>query len=215
MKKIIFKKYKSIGLEEVRSAKEVLKSGNLSGFVADNSKDFFGGKYVNKFERNLEKFYRVKHAIVVNSWTSGLICMIGSLDIEPGDEIIVTPWTMAATVASILHWNCIPVFVDINEEDFCIDVNKIKKLPKIVIPVHFAGQPCEMAKIHDISKKYGFKIIEDASLGIGASYDKVKVGSCIHSDITIFSFHPVKIITSAEGGMALTNDNKISAKFLC
>ena len=93
-----------------------------------------------------------------------------------------------------------------------VKAEKLGKLPKIVIPVHFAGQPCDMPAIHDLSKRYGFKIIEDASHAIGASYNKVKVGSCTHSDITVFSFHPVKIITTAEGGMALTNDKDIADK---
>ena len=83
---------------------------------------------------------------------------------------------------------------------------KLDKLPKIVIPVHFAGQPCDMEKIYELSKRYGFRIIEDASHAIGASYNDIKIGSCKFSDITIFSFHPVKIITTGEGGMALTND---------
>ena len=89
---------------------------------------------------------------------------------------------------------------------------KLGKLPKIVIPVHFAGQPCNMPAIYELSKLYGFKIIEDASHAIGSSYDNIKVGSCVHSDIVIFSFHPVKIITTAEGGMALTNDKDIAER---
>jgi dTDP-4-amino-4,6-dideoxygalactose transaminase len=87
---------------------------------------------------------------------------------------------------------------------------KSGKLPKVVIPVHFGGQPCDILKIYELSKQYGFKIIEDASHAIGASYDNIKVGSCKHSDITVFSFHPVKIITTGEGGMALTNNEKLS-----
>ena len=93
-----------------------------------------------------------------------------------------------------------------------VQAEKSGKLPKIVVPVHFAGQPCDMTKIHELSKRYGFKIIEDASHAIGASYNQIKVGTCTHSDITVFSFHPVKIITSAEGGMALTNDEDIADK---
>ena len=94
-----------------------------------------------------------------------------------------------------------------------IKAEKLGKLPKVLIPVHFAGQPCDMLAIHDLSKRYGFKIIEDASHAIGSSYNKIKVGSCNHSDITVFSFHPVKIITTAEGGAALTNNKKIYEKF--
>jgi dTDP-4-amino-4,6-dideoxygalactose transaminase len=93
-----------------------------------------------------------------------------------------------------------------------IHAQKLGKLPKIVVPVHFAGQPCNMSKIHELSKYYGFKIIEYASHAIGSSYNKIKVCSCAHSDITVFSFHPVKIITTAEGGMALTNNKDIADK---
>ncbi len=212
MKKIIFKKYKSIGLEEVRSAKEVLKSGNLSGFVADNSKDFFGGKYVNKFERNLEKFYRVKHAIVVNSWTSGLICMIGSLDIEPGDEIIVTPWTMAATVASILHWNCIPVFVDINEEDFCIDVNKIKnkisKRTKAIFAVDIFGRQSNVSSLKKITKGKNIKILLDTAQSPYCIKNQTIAGT--KGDIGGYSLNYHKIINTGEGGVIVTNNHKLA-----
>ena len=93
-----------------------------------------------------------------------------------------------------------------------IKAEKKNQLPKIVIPVHFAGQPCDMIAIYKLSKRFGFKIIEDASHAIGSSYDKIKVGSCRHSDITVFSFHPVKIITTAEGGIALTNNKKTADK---
>jgi dTDP-4-amino-4,6-dideoxygalactose transaminase len=97
-------------------------------------------------------------------------------------------------------------------EEKLLQAEKTGTLPKIVIPVHFAGQPCDMPAIHALSQKYGFKIIEDASHAIGASYDSIKVGSCAHSQITVFSFHPVKIITTGEGGMALTNDEALASR---
>ena len=129
--KLKLKKYNSISKEELKITNKIGTSGKLSGFVANNSEFFFGGKYVKKFENYLKNFYGVRYAITLNSWTSGLIAMIGSLDIEPGDEIIVTPWTMSATIASILHWNCIPIFVDIDPDNFCIDPLKLNlKLPK-------------------------------------------------------------------------------------
>ena len=113
-------------------------------------------------------------------------------------------------------------FIDIDPRTYNISVKDLRSkleeaekngvLPKVVIPVHLTGQSCEMAEIYDLSKHYGFKIIEDASHAIGASYNKTKVGSCAHSDITVFSFHPVKIITTAEGGMALTNCKEIAEK---
>ena len=102
-----FKRYNSIGKEELRAATKVIKSGKLSEFLASWGKEFYGGKYVQQFESKLKTFYKVKHAIVLNSWTSGLVAAVGALDIEPGDEIIVTPWTMCATATAILHWNAV------------------------------------------------------------------------------------------------------------
>ena len=130
MSKVIkykFKKNNTIGKEEIRAANKILKTGNLSGFLGSQGSGFLGGKMVKKFERQIKKFYGVKYAITVNSWTSGLIAMVGSLNVEPGDEIIVTPWTMCATATAILHWNCIPVFVDIDKDNFNISPEKIKK----------------------------------------------------------------------------------------
>ena len=109
---------------------------------------FYGGKYVKKFEDKVKNFYKVKHAISVNSWTSGLIAMIGSLNVEPGDEIIVTPWTMCATATAILHWNCVPVFADIDENDFCISAEDIRKKitnkTKAIIAVDIFGFPADL-----------------------------------------------------------------------
>ena len=120
----MFRKYNSIGKEEIRAGLKVLKSGILSEFFASYPKGFSGGKYNQLFEKKLQKFYKVKHAIVLNSWTSGLIAAVGALDIDPGDEIIVSPWTMSATATAILHWNAIPIFADIETETFCIDPKK-------------------------------------------------------------------------------------------
>ena len=119
-----FKKYNSIGKEELKAAQHVLKKKELSSFLAGNLE---GGLFVKKFENYLKKFYKVKHAITVNSWTSGLICAVGALDINPGDEIITTPWSMSASAISILHWNAIPIFADIDPNTYCIDPTSIEK----------------------------------------------------------------------------------------
>ena len=105
-----FLRYNSIDKEEKNAAIKVIESGVLSKFLGVWSPDFFGGPKVQEFERQCEAFFEVKHAIVVNSWTSGLIMAVGAIGIEPGDEIIVTPWTMSASATAILHWNAIPVF---------------------------------------------------------------------------------------------------------
>ena len=122
-----FKRYNTIGKEETSAAIKVLKTGILSDFIAGNNSQFYGGSKVKEFERKLEKYFKVKHALTVNSWTSGLICAVGAIDIEPGDEIIVTPWTMPASATAILHWNAIPVFADINRDSFNIDIKSIEK----------------------------------------------------------------------------------------
>ena len=113
-----FDVYNSIGNEEVIAATKVIKSGVLSKYLGCWHEDFYGGEKVKEFERLSEEYFNVKHAVTVNSWTSGLVAAVGALDIEPGDEIIVSPWTMTASAAAILHWNAIPVFADINTKTF-------------------------------------------------------------------------------------------------
>ena len=121
------KRYNSIGNEELIAVKKVIKSGVLSDFVGAQGKNFEGGKYVKKFENTAKNYFGVNYAISVNSWTSGLICSIGAIDPTPGDEIICTPWTMCACATAILHWNCIPVFVDIDKKTFNYDLKELKK----------------------------------------------------------------------------------------
>ena len=178
------------------------------------------GPVVPKFEKGVADYCNSLHAIAVNSATSALHIACLALDLGPGDWLWTSPNTFVATANCGLYCGAKVDFVDIDQETYNMSVTSLadklaiaeKKglLPKIVIPVHLAGQPCDMIAIHKLSKQYGFKIIEDASHAIGASYNQIKVGSCTHSDITVFSFHPVKIITTGEGGMALTNNNLIA-----
>jgi UDP-4-amino-4,6-dideoxy-N-acetyl-beta-L-altrosamine transaminase len=180
------------------------------------------GPTVPMFEQSVAKYCGASHAIAVNSATSALHIACLALDLGPGDWLWTSPNTFVASANCGRYCGADIDFVDIDPKtynmsidalsDKLIQAEKSGKLPKIVVPVHFAGQPCDMLVIHALSKRYGFKIIEDASHAIGASYNQIKVGSCTHSDITVFSFHPVKIITTAEGGMALTNDNNIADK---
>ena len=138
-----FKRYSSISPKEAKVASEIIKKGILSDFLASPHEGFRGGKMVKKFEKKIEDFYNVKNAIVVNSWTSGLICAVGALDVEPGDEIITTPWSMCATATSILHWNAIPIFADIDPKTFCINPYSVEKLinsrTKAVLAVDIFG----------------------------------------------------------------------------
>ena len=180
------------------------------------------GPIVPKFEQSVADYCGASHAIAVNSATSALHIACLALDLGPGDWLWTSPNTFVASANCGRYCGADIDFIDIDPKTYNISVDALSdkliqaeksgKLPKIVVPVHFAGQPCDMPAIHELSKHYGFKIIEDASHAIGSSYNQIKVGSCTHSDITVFSFHPVKIITTAEGGMALTNDKDVANK---
>jgi UDP-4-amino-4,6-dideoxy-N-acetyl-beta-L-altrosamine transaminase len=180
------------------------------------------GPMVPRFEETVAKYCGAKHAVAVNSATSALHIACLALDLGPGDWLWTSPNTFVASANCALYCGARVDFVDIDPRTYNLCANALEaklqqaerdgRLPKVLIPVHFAGQPCDMPAICALSEKYGFKIIEDASHAIGASYNGIKVGSCAHSDITIFSFHPVKIITTGEGGMATTNDPKLAER---
>ncbi|MFZ4559422.1 MAG: UDP-4-amino-4,6-dideoxy-N-acetyl-beta-L-altrosamine transaminase [Saprospiraceae bacterium] len=180
------------------------------------------GPVVPRFEQAIAAYCSVRHGVAVNSATSALHVACLALDLGPGDWLWTSPNTFVASANSGLYCGARVDFVDIDPRTYNMSVEalavKLEQaeksgcLPKVVIPVHFTGQPCDMPAIHKLSVQYGFKVIEDASHAIGASYDNVKVGSCLHSDITVFSFHPVKIITTGEGGMAMTNDEQLAGR---
>ncbi len=180
------------------------------------------GSYVPKFENKVARRCGSKYSFAVNSATSALHLACLALDLKKGDIIWTVPNTFVASANCGLYCGAKVDFVDINIKTYniCIEslsrkleyAEKKNKLPKILIPVHFAGQPTKQDEIWKLSKKYKFKIIEDASHSLGAKYKNEKVGSCKWSDITIFSFHPVKMITTGEGGMLLTNDKRVASK---
>ncbi len=165
----------NIGSEEINAVKKVLKSGVLSGFIAREG-SLEGGPYVKKFENQIKKKFRVKHAITLNSWTSGLIAMMGAINIQPGDEVILSPWTMSACASAILHYNAIPIFVDIDKDTYCIDpkkiVSKITKKTKAIMGIDIFGHSCEMDEILKIAKKNKLYILSDSAQAIGAKYKK-------------------------------------------
>ncbi len=187
-----------------------------------NSPFLTQGPLINKFEKMISKKVSAKYSAVVNSATSALHVSCMALGFKRNDILWTTPNTFVASSNCALHLGGLVDFVDINYftgnicpeklEQKLYASKKANKLPKIVIPVHFAGNPTEQDHIYKLSKKYKFKIIEDASHSLGAKYKTEKVGSCKWSDITVFSFHPVKIITTFEGGAAVTNDYKIHKK---
>lgn len=178
------------------------------------------GPVVPAFEKAVASYCGVENAVAMNSATSALHLACLALGVSKGDVVWTTPITFVASANCALYCCATIDFVDIDPRTYNMSVDRLSeklmqasksgKLPKVVIPVHLCGQPCDMAGIHALSKKYGFKIIEDASHAIGGKYCDKPIGNCCFSDITIFSFHPVKIITTGEGGMALTNDTKLA-----
>lgn len=188
--------------KDIEAVVEVLKSGHLSL-----------GPKLKEFEEQFAKYIGVKHAIAVNSGTSGLHLAIKALDIKDGDEVITTPFSFIASANCILFERAKPVFVDINENDFNIDVTKIEaaitKKTKAILPVHVFGQTCDMDAITKIAKKHNLKIIEDSCEAIGAKYKEKMAGS--FGDVSVFAFYPNKQMTTGEGGMVLTNDDDVAA----
>jgi len=177
------------------------------------------GPVIGKFESALATNVGATYAVAVNSATSALHLACLALGLRKGDYLWTTPITFVASANCGLYCGAKVDFVDIDPDTYnisiealsvkLIEAEKLGLLPKVLIPVHLAGQPCDMIAIHKLSKQYGFKIIEDASHAIGGKYLDKPIGGCQYSDITVFSFHPVKIITTAEGGLATTNDVKL------
>ena len=196
---------------DVKAVTEVL----LSDFLTQGPK-------INEFEKSLTSYTGAKHAVAVNSATSALHIACLALGVGPRDVVWTSPITFVASANCALYCGAEVDFVDIDEKTYNMCPLKLEAklrkakitghLPKVVIPVHLAGQSCEMDKIAKLSQEYGFKVIEDASHAIGGKYKGIPIGDCRYSDITVFSFHPVKIVTTAEGGALLCNDEKIKDK---
>ncbi len=209
-----FTKYNSIGDEELLAATKVIESGVLSDFVGEAGSGFLGGIKVNEFERLCESYFDVKHAITVNSWTSGLIAAVGAIGIEPGDEVITTPWTMCATATAILHWNALPVFADIDPFTFCISPESIEKnitsKTKAIIGVDLFGMPCDYDEIDRIAKKHNLKIIYDSAQSPNAKFGNYFAGT--RGDIGGISLNFHKHIHTGEGGVLFTNNDDLAHK---
>lgn len=209
-----FKIYNPIGIEEVNAAKSVVESGVLSKFLGCWDEDFYGGPKVQEFERACEKYFQVKHAVSVNSWTSGLIAAVGAVGIEPGDEVITSTWTMCATATAILHWNAIPVFADIDGKTFNIDPMSVEKnitpYTKAILAVDIFGQSCDIAALSKIAKKHNLKLITDTAQAPGSYVDGEITGTI--ADVGGFSLNYHKHIHTGEGGILVTNDSEIYEK---
>lgn len=211
MKKIIPYGKQSISEQDIEAVVNVLKSD----FITQ-------GPVVPEFERAVANYCGANYAIAVSNATSALHLACLSLGIGAGDRVWTSPNTFVATANSVLNCGAIIDFIDIDLKSYNLSIEclqqklelaeKNNQLPKAIIAVHFSGQSCDMEQLKLLSEQYHFYIIEDAAHAIGASYLTEKVGSCKYSDITIFSFHPVKIITTGEGGMLLTNKPELAKK---
>ena len=200
-----------------------IRQPDIDAVVAVLQSDFLTqGPQVPAFEQAVAAYCGAKYAVAVNSATSALHLACLALGLGPGDWLWTSPITFTASANCALYCGAQVDFVDIDPYTLNMSVAALRaklalakqqqRLPKVVVPVHLCGQPCDMAAIHALAQEYGFAIIEDASHAIGARHQQQPVGSCRYSDITVFSFHPVKIITSAEGGMALTNQAHLAEK---
>ncbi|KRB50991.1 pyridoxal-5'-phosphate-dependent protein [Rhizobium sp. Root708] len=207
-------RYNSMGEEEVAAASAVVASGVLSKFIGGWEPDFYGGPKVQEFERQCEAYFNVRHAVTVNSWTSGLIAAVGAIGIEPGDEVIVSPWTMCASATAILQWNAIPVFADIETETFSLDPASIEAnitpYTKAIMAVDIFGQSCDMEALMDIARRHNLKVICDTAQAPGALYNGAYAGTL--SDVGGYSLNYHKHIHTGEGGILVTNDDTLAEK---
>lgn len=201
MMKILSYGKQQISADDIRSVAEVLKSD----WITQGSK-------VQEFEDTIAAYCGAKHAVVVSSGTAALhlACLVAGLG--PGDEAVTSPVTFLATANSVVYVGATPVFSDIDYETTNLDAGKlpaaITRRTKVVLPVHLGGLPCDMKPISDLALAKGLTVIEDACHAFGAEYRGEKIGSCRYSDMTVFSFHPVKLITTGEGGCITTNSTK-------
>ena len=203
--------------------RQEITEDDIAAVVATLKSDFLTqGPAIPRFERALADYCGATHAVAVCNATAALHMACEALGLGPGDRLWTSPNTFVASANCGLYCGATVDFVDIDPRSYNMSVSALAArleaaeaagtLPKIVIPVHFAGQSCDMQAIHALGQRYGFRIIEDASHAVGGTYLDSRVGSCRYSDITVFSFHPVKIITTGEGGMALTNDPALAAR---
>jgi perosamine synthetase len=205
---------KTMGEPEKRAVLEVLDSDSLSGFFGSAGAAWLGGAKVKEFEAKWASMYGFKHAISVNSWSTGLMTAVGAIGIEPGDEVVVSPYTMSASATSIVFYGGIPVFADIDPDTFNITAATIEKVlsprTKAVMVVHIFGQAADMEPIMALAKKYKLKVIEDAAQCPGVRYKGTPVGAI--GDVGGFSLNYHKHIHTGEGGMIVTNHDDIAIR---
>jgi len=185
--------FRSHGEEELQAVQQVMNSGVLSDFIGASGPKFLGGPRVRQFEYDSQFAFGVEHAVTFNSWTSGLIAAVGALQLEPGDQVIVPTWTMSATATAILHWNCVPVFADIDPHTFNISIQSIEECitsrTRAIIAVDIFGQSADMDEINLLAKKYDLRVISDSAQAPGALYRGRYAGTLAHIGGYSLNYH--------------------------
>lgn len=209
-----FPPYRSLGEEEIAAANRVLRSGVLSAFIGAPGPGFYGGPEVQALERESAESFGVKHVVSVNSWTSGLVAAMGAIGLEPGDEVIVTPWTMVATATAILQWNAIPVFADIDPQSFNIDPKAVEAAitprTRAIAAVDIFGQSADIPALRSIAERHNLKLVTDTAQSPGALLNGVTAGTT--ADIGGYSLNYHKHIHCGEGGLLVTNDDRLAER---
>ena len=209
-----FPAYQVIDQQDIDAVTDVMKTGILSRFLGAWHKDFFGGPQVQAFEKKWAELFHANHAVSVNSATSGLYAACGAAGIGPGDEVIVSPYTMSASAVAPLIFNAVPVFADIDPRTYCLSAQtiepKITERTKAIIVVHIFGQPADMDAIMVLAKKHNLIVIEDAAQAPFATYKGSMVGTLGHMGVFSLNYH--KHIHTGEGGVVTTNDPLLAEK---
>ena len=204
----------TIGVEERVAVNRVLDSGILSDYEGSNNRWFMGGPEVRAFEEEWTEYFGCRHAVAVNSATSGLMAAVGAAGVGPGDEVITTPWTMSATSTAIVANNAVPIFCDIDPETFCMSPEalqkKITSRTRAIMPIHIFGHPAAMDEIMAIARKHALTVIEDAAQSVGIAY-KGRMTGCI-GDMGVHSLNNHKIIQTGEGGVVMTDDDDLAQR---
>lgn len=207
-----FPPYQTIGVEEKNAVLEVMESGILSDYLGTWSPQFYGGYRVQKFESEWADYFGCKHAVSVNSNTSGLNAAVAAVGVGPGDEVIVSPYTMSASAACVVANNAIPVFADIDEETFCINArtisSQITARTKAIVAVDIFGHPADFDRIMPLARKYDIAVIEDCAQAPGATLHGCSAGTL--ADMGVFSLNYHKTIHTGEGGMVTTASDRLA-----